>query len=149
MKADELLNELSKVLGIELAFDEDNNCIVMIEDKYSLCIRKEDENDRIILLGNIADELPDPVDYSLVTDLLDFGMAPVLTGGPAVGRDPVSGILTAWAFVQTKSITPNDFTEAVKKFIEFQIVITDRIACNNEEDDEDTSDFQDLGVLNS
>lgn len=149
MKADELLNELSKVLGIELAFDEDNNCIVMIEDKYSLCIRKEDENDRIILLGNIADELPDPVDYSLVTDLLDFGMAPVLTGGPAVGRDPVSGILTAWAFVQTKSITPNDFTEAVKKFIEFQIVITDRIAGNNEEDDEDTSDFQDLGVLNS
>ena len=76
-------------------------------------------------------------------------MAPVLTGGPAVGRDPVSGILTAWAFVQTKSITPNDFTEAVKKFIEFQIVITDRIAGNNEEDDEDTSDFQDLGVLNS
>ncbi len=149
MKADELLNELSKVLGIELAFDEDNNCIVMIEDKYSLCIRKDDENDRIILLGNIADELPDPVDYSLVTDLLDFGMAPVLTGGPAVGRDPVSGILTAWAFVQTKSITPNDFTEAVKKFIEFQIVITDRIAGNNEEDDEDTSDFQDLGVLNS
>ncbi len=149
MKADELLNELSKVLGIELAFDEDNNCIVMIEDKYSLCIRKDDENDRIILLGNIADELPDPVDYSLVTDLLDFGMAPVLTGGPAVGRDPVSGILTAWAFVQIKNITPNDFTEAVKKFIEFQIVITDRIAGNNEEDDEDTSDFQDLGVLNS
>ncbi|WP_295363432.1 CesT family type III secretion system chaperone [uncultured Succinivibrio sp.] len=143
------MNELSKVLGIDLAFEEDGNCLIMLEDKYSLCIKKDDDNDRIILLGNVADELPDPVDYSLVTDLLDFGMAPVLTGGPAIGRDPVSGILTAWAFVQTKNITPNDFTEAVKKFIEFQIVITDRIAGNNEEDDVDTGDFQDLGVLNS
>lgn len=149
MKADELLNELSKVLGIELAFDEDNNCIVMIEDKYSLCIRKDDGNDRIILLGNIADELPDPVDYSLVTDLLDFGLAPVLTGGPAVGRDPVSGILTAWAFVQTKNITSKDFIEAVKKFIEFQIVITERIAGNVEEEEEGNNDFENLGLLNS
>ncbi len=149
MNAEQLMNELSKVLGIDLAFEEDGNCLIMLEDKYSLCIKKDDDNDRIILLGNVADELPDPVDYSLVTDLLDFGMAPVLTGGPAIGRDPVSGILTAWAFVQTKNITPNDFTEAVKKFIEFQIVITDRIAGNNEEDDVDTGDFQDLGVLNS
>ena len=148
MNAEQLMNELSKVLGIDLAFEEDGNCLIMLEDKYSLCIKKDDDNDRIILLGNVADELPDPVDYSLVTDLLDFGMAPVLTGGPAIGRDPVSGILTAWAFVQTKNITPNDFTEAVKKFIEFQIVITDRIAGNNEEDDVDTGDFQDLGVLN-
>ena len=149
MNAEQLMNELAKVLGIDLAFEEDGNCLIMLEDKYSLCIKKDDDNDRIILLGNVADELPDPVDYSLVTDLLDFGMAPVLTGGPAIGRDPVSGILTAWAFVQTKNITPNDFTEAVKKFIEFQIVITDRIAGNNEEDDVDTGDFQDLGVLNS
>jgi len=148
MDSEELLKELSKILGIDLAFDEDGDCAVMIEDKYSLCIRKDDDNDRIILLGNVADELPDPIDYSLVTDLLDFGMAPILTGGPAIGRDPVSGILTAWAFVQTKNIMPEDFIAAVNKFIEFQIVIAERIAGNAEED-EDNRDSQNLDLLNA
>lgn len=142
MKHEELLQELGKILNMDLSFDEEGNCLFLVEDKYSLCIRSDEENDRIILLGNVADELPEPVDYSLVTDLLDFGMAPILAGGPAIGRDPETGILTAWAFVMTKKITADDFIQAVKRFMEFQVVISDRIAGNDTDEESEPGDLQ-------
>ncbi len=136
MTHEDYLQELSKVLGIRLTFDEDNNCLILIENTYTVCVQKDESNERFVFLGNVADALPDPIDYSVLLDLLNFGMAPVITGGPAVGRDPDSGIISAWAFLPLKNLSVDDFLDAFTKFIQFQVTITDLIAGEIEDDDE-------------
>ena len=98
-----------------------------------------------MLLGQVADELPDPVDYSLVLDLLDFAMAPLLTGGPAIGRDPESGILQAFAVIPAEDLSADEFIKAVQSFIEFQVALSERIAGSGETESDESDP---LGALN-
>ena len=138
----EYLNTLGSILGSELSFNENNDCQFIIEEDLSTVIHLDEERNEFLLLGNVADELPDPVDYSLILDLLSFAYAPAFGTAPGVGRDPESGIITAWSRIPINGLSTSEFCEAVRKFIEFQIILNERVrgSASDEDEEEATAD---------
>ena len=135
----EYLNTLGSILGSELSFNENNDCQFIIEEELGTVIHLDEERNEFLLLGNVADELPDPVDYSLILDLLSFAYAPAFATAPGVGRDPESGIITAWSRIPINGLSTSEFCEAVRKFIEFQIILSERIKGSEGDEDEEAA----------
>ena len=121
------LTALGEFLGGEVVLNEDDCFNVAVEDENPVTIHLDAEQEKFELVGMVADDLPDPVDYSLVLDLLNFALSPLVNGGPAVGRDPATGRLEAFLIIPFRDLTPQDFVTQVKEFFRFQITITLRI----------------------
>ncbi|MCR5536372.1 MAG: type III secretion system chaperone [Succinivibrio sp.] len=117
----EILAQLSEDLGIELAFDDDNCNLYLDDDNCSFTIRKFEDEGRIVLMGIIAEDLPEDISYSLVTELLDNAMNPLYKAGPAIARDAESGMIVAYVSVDLKDIVPKDMLQIVEQFVAFQV----------------------------
>ena len=148
---EQYLNALYSFLGGEIPPNEDDCITVSLEDENPVTIHIDQQKEQFDIISIVADELPDPVDYSLVLDLLSYAMAPFVDGGPSVGRDPHSGFIQAFVILPFKGMTPDDFVDAFRNFMKFQIVVAHRIADNGEENvQSDPSDqntiFSDLPV---
>ena len=124
---DELLAALGDSLGMKLIFDNDV-CSLDVEGRWSFSIRKIEAEGRIVLMGGVADEMPEEMSYDLVLDILDAGMNPLLHTGPAIARDPKSGMLVAWVSVDIEEIEPADMGRLVSEFLLFQASYTERLA---------------------
>lgn len=127
MQNNEYLDALGKIFGMELCFDGNNDCSIMIDESLAAVIHLDEEHEEFLLLGNVADDLPDPVNYSLVLDLLSFGYAPAFGTAPGVGRDPVSGMISAWSRLRMRDLGVTEFCAAVRKFMEFQLILREKI----------------------
>jgi hypothetical protein len=123
-----LLSGLGQSLGFaELGFDEDGSCNLLINEERSMHIRMDEDADRIVLTSVVAHELPDPVDYSLVCDLLEYALSPAYSNGPAVGLDRESGLLIAYAILPMKPLNVGELTLAIGKFLEFHVLMEAKI----------------------
>ncbi len=127
MQNNEYLDALGKIMGMELCFDDNNDCSIMIDESLTAVIHLDEEHEELLFLGNVADELPDPVNYSLVLDLLSLGYAPAFGTAPGVGRDPVSGMISAWSRLRMRDLGVTEFCEAAQKFMEFQLILNEKI----------------------
>ncbi len=117
----ELLAQLSEDLGMELAFEDDNCSLYLDDDACSFTIRKFEDEGRIVLMGIVAEDLPEDISYSLVTELLDNAMNPLYKAGPTIARDAESGMIVAYVSIDLKDITPKDMLSIVEQFIEFLV----------------------------
>ncbi len=74
--AKENLKEFGKELNLELAFDENNTCILGIDDDYSLHITYEPNSQRLYLYSPLLDGLPkdDKIRLKLYERLLEGSM---------------------------------------------------------------------------
>jgi hypothetical protein len=123
-----LLGGFGQSMGFtELGFDEDGSCNLLINEERSMHIRKDEDADHIVLTSVVAHELPDPVDYSLVCDLLEYALSPAFSTGPAVGLDRESGLLIAYAILPMKHLDVGELTLAIGKFLEFQVLMETKI----------------------
>lgn len=70
------LKEFGKELGLELEFDENNTCILGIDDEFSLHLTYEPNSDRLYLYSPILDGLPkdDKILLKLCLRLLEGSM---------------------------------------------------------------------------
>ena len=124
---EQYLNALYSFLGGEIPPNEDDCITVSLEDENPVTIHIDQQKEQFDIISIVADELPDPVDYSL------------------------SGFIQAFVILPFKGMTPDDFVDAFRNFMKFQIVVAHRIADNGEENvPSDPSDqntiFSDLPV---
>ena len=129
---DEMLSELGKKLNLELAFDDDGACELLMDENAVITIVKNDEDGLLSMSSAVADELPDPVDYALVLDLLDFSLGAAIDGGPAVGRDPESGLLVAYQIITPSRLKTRSFADAFLDFTAFRNGVAALIADNGQ-----------------
>ena len=124
-----LLDKFGRSLGMGgLTFDEGDCCSLLINGEQSLVLRKEEAADRIVLTGVVAYELPDPIDYSLVSDLLEHALSPMNGAGPAVGLDRESGMLVAYVCLPMNGLDEGELAQAVGGFLGFRELMAAKVA---------------------
>lgn len=86
--AEENLKEFGKELGIEgLQFDENNTCILGIDDTFSMHLTYEPNSDRLYLYSPVLDGLPkeDKIKLKLYERLLEGSMLGGQMAGGGIG----------------------------------------------------------------
>jgi hypothetical protein len=85
--AQENLKEFGKELGLELAFDENNTCILGIDDTFSLHLTYEPNSKRLYIYSPLLDGLPrdDKTRLRLYEALLEGSMLGGQMAGGGVG----------------------------------------------------------------
>lgn len=122
-----LLQGLGDALGIpDMAF-EGNTCTLLVENTHPLSIVKDETRQCLILSGVTANELPDPLEHGLAEFLLQTALNPMFGSGPAIGLDPESGLLVAYAVLDCRDLTPEDVGAAGLQFLTFQMLAAERI----------------------
>lgn len=129
---EETLGELSNSLGIRLAFGEDDMCELVIGGATVLSIERRPEAGTLLMTSVVADALPDPVDYALVLDLLDFSLGAAVNGTPAIGRDAESGLIVAHQTVTEQNLKAAAFPDIVQDFLNFREVMERKLAGSGE-----------------
>lgn len=102
---DDILKEFGAKLGLDLAFDEDGACRLELAGLVAVDIRANEEDGTLTLSAVVREELPDPIGYATVLDLLALALDPARSGGnsPVVGRDDESGLVVVYE-VATPSV---------------------------------------------
>ena len=122
---EDALAALSTHLGLPLRFD-DGACSLRIGEQ-PFTLRSEEGPDRLVLAALVADDLPDAPSRQLVCDLLDLGFGMLQGGLPAVGRDPDTGFIAAFAQFPCATLVAAEFPDAFDKFATFATALSDRL----------------------
>ena len=122
---EDALGALAKRLGLPLEFRE-GDCVLNVGDQPFM-IRHDEACDRLVVSALVADDLPPELSRSLVCDLLNLGFGMMENGYPAVGRDPETGFIAAFAFFPLATLVAVEFPDAFVKFTEFATVLADRL----------------------
>lgn len=104
------LKELGKELGLgELDFDENNTCILGIDDEFSLHITYEPNSRRLYLYSPLLDGLPqdDKVRLRLYERLLEGSLLGGQMAGGGVGVAVKEGLILVHCTLDTESIPSN------------------------------------------
>lgn len=126
MDKKELLAGLSERLGIELVPDESGNCSIVFEDRYSITLRYDEQRDAFLLLGVVADDLPEDLSRAAALEIMELALGCALEGVPGIGRDSESGLIVASLTMYAANTTVDELAEAFSKFVEFQVLMTER-----------------------
>jgi len=133
LKYQEYIQLLGKNLGLDLSFDENNVCEILVNSNDVVDIVANPDDHNLILSSVIAPDLPDPVSYSVIIDILDLALGPVLTRGgncPVVGRDPENGMLVLYQ-VCTEAFIDNGFLPDIfMDFFKFKLSISQHLEKN-------------------
>ena len=127
-----IIMELGEALGAELKFNDENMCELAVGESTVLSIERRPDAGTLLMTSVVADALPDPVDYSLVLDLLDFSLGAALNGTPAIGRDEVSGLVVAHQTVTARNLKDASLSDIVGKFLSFREVMERKLSTSGE-----------------
>jgi len=133
---EEIFKALSEKLGCELIFDDQGICELTVGGEFIVTISDREDDGLIIMSSVVAAELPDPVDYPLVLDILDFGIGPCVSGGgnsPVIARDPETGVLIAYEVLTASVLGSQDITDLFAGFLDFCIAAAAKISGAEEE----------------
>lgn len=128
---DNIIKELGQELGAELKFNDEDMCELAVGESIVLSIERRPDAGTLLMTSGVADALPDPVDYALVLDLLEFSLGGAINGTPAIGRDAESGLLVAHQMVTARSLRDASFADIVKDFLRFREVMERKLNGSN------------------
>ncbi len=106
--AKENLKEFGKELNLELAFDENNTCILGIDDDYSLHITYEPNSQRLYLYSPLLDGLPK--DQKILLKLYERLLEGSMLGGQMAGGGV--GVATKEELILVHSTIPMEHAVA-------------------------------------
>ena len=98
-------------------------CELAIGESTVLSIERRPDAGTLLMTSVVADALPDPVDYALVLDLLEFSLGGAINGTPAIGRDAESGLIVAHQTITERNLREASFADIVKDFLRFREVM--------------------------
>lgn len=124
---DKLLKILGKTVGMELSYEDDCCNLEIPELDLGCCIRKFESEERIVLLGVLAQGFPEELSYDLVIDFLSSAINPLYKSGPTIAYDEDDDVLLAYVSIDIKDIDENDFPEIVEGFMLFEKNYRDRL----------------------
>ena len=124
------LKQIGNKINLNLEFDSNNLCEISINEDDAISVVANPEDHNLIFTTAVAIALPDPVSYSVVLDLFDLGLGPVLSHGgnsPVIGRDPDTEAIILYQ-VNTESILESsDVGELFLDFFKFKQAIAQHL----------------------
>ena len=145
------LESLGKAMGLSLKYDENNVCEIIVNSNDVVDVVANSEDHNLILSTVIAPDLPDPVSYSVVIDLMDLALGPVLTRGgncPVVGRDPETGMLVLYQVCTESYLDEGSVYEIFMDFFKFKLSLSQHIEKNASAVSKDNSN-KSAGIINA
>jgi hypothetical protein len=117
---DDILKEFGAKLGLDLAFDADGECRLELANLAAVDIRANEDDGTLTLSAVVREELPDPMNYSTVLDLLALALDPARRGGnsPVVGRDDESGLVVLYEVATPSALNRKPLAEIFSEFME-------------------------------
>ena len=122
---EDALGALSARLGLPLEF-RDGSCDFEIGGQ-PFAVQRDDALDRMVVSALVADDLPDAPSRQLTVDLLNLGFGMMHEGLPAVGRDPETGFVAAFAVFPCSRLVAAEFPDAFEKFVAFAMRLAERL----------------------
>ena len=122
---EDALGALSARLGLPLEF-HDGSCEFNVGGQ-PFTITNDDELDRLVVSALVADDLPDAPSRQLTVDLLNLGFGMMHEGLPAVGRDPETGFIAAFAVYPCSRLVAAEFPDSFTKFVTFASRLAERL----------------------
>ncbi len=114
-------------LELNLPFDAEGNAQLLIDETLAVNVSRNDEEGRLTLAAPVAQELREDIGYAQMLELLDLALGPLFGGTPAVGRDPVSGMLIAYASISYVHVTEAEWPEILGRFVAFAKGIAEKL----------------------
>ena len=117
---DDILKEFGAKIGVDLAFDEDGACRLEVAKLVAVDIRANEDDGTLTLSAVVREELPDPITYSTVLDLLALALDPARQGGnsPVVGRDDESGFVVMYEVATPSMLNRKPLITIFEEFME-------------------------------
>lgn len=106
-------------LDLNLPFDDEGNAKLLVDDNLIVNVSRRDEEGRIAISAPVAQELKEDIGYAQMLDLLDLALGPLVGDTPAVGRDPVSGMLVAYQLIPYANISEATWSDTLGRFVAF------------------------------
>lgn len=119
--AQENLKEFGKELGLEgLDFDENNTCILGIDDEFSMHMTYEPNSDRLYIYSPILDGLPkdSKVRLRLYEKLLEGAMLGGQMAGGGVGVAPKEELILMHCVLEMSHANPNALRAFAPLYVE-------------------------------
>jgi hypothetical protein len=86
----EALKHIGAFLGIaDLAFDAEGLCLLDVDDRHALIVRRDAEHRRVIVMIEIG-KLDDSIEPEVYRSLLELNLLQTLEPGPGLGLEPAS-----------------------------------------------------------
>jgi hypothetical protein len=107
--AEDNLKEFGKELGLQgLVFDENNTCILGIDDQFSMHLTYEPNSDRLYMYSPLLDGLPkdDKIKLKLYQRLLEGGLLGGQMAGGGVGIAVAEGLVLMHCYLEMGHAVP-------------------------------------------
>ena len=113
-----ILDKFGKAIGLDLTFDRDGICELVIGE-IPISILSSEADGTMVLTSAVAEELPQPVHYSLLLDLLDIAFTPATgVGGnaPVIGYDRETGNVIIYLVCTASALQKQPLEEIIGEF---------------------------------
>ena len=116
---DEILRDFGAGMGLDLSFDEQGVCRLELAKMVAVDIKANEDDGTLTLSSVVREDLPDPVTYSTILDLLALALDPAHRGGnsPVVGRDDESGLVVMYEVATPSALDRRPFADIFNEFL--------------------------------
>ena len=114
-------------LELNLPFDAEGNAQLLVDGTLAVNVSRNDEEGRLTLAAPVAQELREDIGYAQMLELLDLALGPLVGDTLAVGRDPVSGMLIAYASISYVHVSEAEWPEILGRFVAFAKGIAEKL----------------------
>ena len=117
---DDILKEFGAKLGLDLAFDEIGTCRLELAELVAIDIRANEDDGTLTLSAVVREDLPDPITYATILDLLALALDAAKSGGnaPVVGRDDESGFVVMYQVATPSALNRKPLIAIFGEFME-------------------------------
>ncbi len=117
---DDILKEFGAKLGLDLAFDENGTCRLELAKLVAIDIRANEDDGTLTLSAVVREDLPDPITYATILDLLALALDAAKSGGnaPVVGRDDESGFVVMYQVATPSALNRKPLIAIFGEFME-------------------------------
>ena len=114
----EFLAETSSFLGLELLEYKEGVCTLFLEN-HPFAIQQTQLANCLTLSAIVTEELPEPLPSPVVDKILEMALNPAFFRGPALGKDPESGMFIAYVHIPLEKINTSDAGDIIAAFLDF------------------------------
>jgi hypothetical protein len=127
---EKIIADLGEALGMDISFDDEGVCELVVRDSFGVSLKKSEEDGTLMMFSSLGADLPDPADYGLVQDLLEFNLGAASGASCAVGRDPEAGMLVAWQLFPASRLVAEPVVDLFVRFVQSRIALANIVEGN-------------------
>lgn len=119
----DFLAETASFLDLKLQY-EDGACTFFLENK-PFSLHYNPSANCLTLSAVVAEDSGEPLPSPVVDRLLDLALNPAFFRGPALGREPESGLFIAYVHIPLEKVAASEAGDILQAFFEFVLRMTE------------------------